>query len=395
VTRILHLIPRFPFFGGNTVVGGAAASLANLARWQATSNEVTILANVPAVGQVAAADLTPVRLAPVEVNARASSVSFGLRFTAAAPAAARRLGRGFDLVHGHSGSLDYLAATVATARRLGVPALHTFYCPATMVSRPGRWAMRLGLYRLLAARLSRVVAVSRNVAGSLSVLRLPGGRLEVVPPAVDTARFAPMAGRPALAALDSLAPPDAPRVLFVGNTTPTKNLETVLEAMALVLQRVPDAWLVVTTELETGATDARRAELARLMERLGIAHRVARLGIVPDMPLLMAACDVLVAPFLDTRGPSDYFMAALEAMAVGRPVVVSAVGGMPEVVDDEVGALADPRDAPALAAALTGLLHDPDRRAAKGRAARERAVRLFAPAVVGAAVDRVYAGMLS
>jgi glycosyltransferase involved in cell wall biosynthesis len=255
--------------------------------------------------------------------------------------------------------------------------------------------MRLGLYRLLATRLSRVVAVSRNVAGSLSVLRLPGGRLEVVPPAVDTERFAPKAGRPALEALDSLSPPDAPRVLFVGNTTPTKNLETVLEAMALVLQRVPGAWLVVTTELETGATHARRAELARLMERLGIAHRVARLGIVPDMPLLMAACDVLVAPFLDTRGPSDYFMAALEAMAVGKPVVVSAVGGMPEVVDDEVGALVDPRDAPAMAAALTGLLQDPARRAAMGRAARVRAVRLFAPAVVGAAVDRVYAGVLS
>lgn len=395
MTRILHLIPRFPFFGGRTVVGGAAASLAVLACQQAGKHEVTILANVPNAGMAAEADLAPVRLLPVDVSARVSSLAFGLRFTAAAPWAASRLDRRFDLVHGHSGSLDYLAATVATARRLGVPALHTFYCPATMVSRPGQVALRLGLYGMLASRLSAVVAISRNVAGSLTVLGVPSERLMVVPPAVDTVRFAPHDVRPAIQVLDAICPPGAPRILFVGNTTPTKNLETVLEAMALVLRRIPDAFLVVTTELESRATDARRTELAERMERLGISHRVARLGIIPDMPLLMDACDVLVAPFLDTRGPSDYFMAALEAMAAGKPVVVSAVGGMPEVVDGEVGALAPPRDARALADALIVLLLDGNRRASAGAAARERAVRLFAPQMIAGRMDDLYARVVS
>ncbi len=67
----------------------------------------------------------------------------------------------------------------------------------------------------------------------------------------------------------------------------------------------------------------------------------------------MAAADVLVAPFLDTNGPSDYFQAALEAMAIGRPVIVSSVGGMPEVVDERVGLLVDPKDISGIA---TGML---------------------------------------
>ncbi len=77
----------------------------------------------------------------------------------------------------------------------------------------------------------------------------------------------------------------------------------------------------------------------------------------------MQSCDILVAPFLDSYGPSDYFMAVLEAMASGKPVVVSNVGGMPEVVSDDVGRLIDPHDVESIAAGMRELLADKELRA--------------------------------
>ena len=107
------------------------------------------------------------------------------------------------------------------------------------------------------------------------------------------------------------------------------------------------------------------------------APDVRVLGSVPHDVLfaLYRAADVVVAPSV---WPEPLSRVILEAMALGRPVVATSVGGNPELVEDGVTGLLVPRgDAPALARAVTSLLHDPARRARMGEAAARRAAQVF------------------
>ncbi|MGH2569258.1 MAG: glycosyltransferase, partial [Bacteroidota bacterium] len=108
------------------------------------------------------------------------------------------------------------------------------------------------------------------------------------------------------------------------------------------------------------------------------------------MPDVMRACDTVVLPFLDSFGPSDYFLAGLEAMASGKPVIVSRVGGMPEVVDPSVGFLVDPMDVSEITAAMLSLAADSGLRAQLGRNARARVVEHFSVSNIAARFDDLY-----
>lgn len=379
--RILHVIPQFPYFGGRTVVGGHANCLFTLAcRQAADGHDVTILSYVHGrAGEIPIAD----RLRAVSLYAEAhpGSVRFGLGFLRDAVRWARSHARDADAVHVHSGFADYLLVASALARALRRPTVHTMYCP--IPERGGRWNLPLvrRLLRRAGTRPSVLTAMSRNVAGSMERFGLARRRpVEVIPPALDLERYRP-GKAPELRARLGLAPGDV-AVLFVGNAKPQKNLTAVLDAFARLRRRHENAKLIVTTELKQSSSDESIARLRERMEELGIAPHVVQLGIVDDMPELMRACDVLVAPFMDSFGPSDYFMAALEAMASGKPVVVSAVGGMPEVVSQESGRLIDPRSSDQIADALEAFVADGEARERAGRAARACCERLFDPAEV-------------
>jgi len=96
------------------------------------------------------------------------------------------------------------------------------------------------------------------------------------------------------------------------------------------------------------------------------------LGNREDIPVLLAASDVVVVP----SRSEGLGLAAIEALATGRPVVATAVGGLPEVVDARVGALVSP-ESDAIAEAVHRLLADPEQRAQLGSAGRARVLARF------------------
>lgn len=117
-----------------------------------------------------------------------------------------------------------------------------------------------------------------------------------------------------------------------------------------------------------------------LAERLGVARRVHFLGLCRDAAALLAAGDMFVLSSAWEGVP----LALMEAMAAGLPVVATAVGGVPELVEEGVtGALAPAGDTAALAAAIASLACDPARRFAMGRAAAARAVQFDVRDMVG------------
>ncbi len=142
---------------------------------------------------------------------------------------------------------------------------------------------------------------------------------------------------------------EAPIVGVVARLEAEKGHRTLLEAWPLVLAAVPNAWLLVVGE------GSERDSLEAQADILGISERVVFTGRREDVPAVTAALDVSVLPsYREAQG-----LSVLEAMALSRPVVASAVGGIPEMIEDGVsGLLVPPHDCEALAAAIVRLLTD-------------------------------------
>lgn len=145
----------------------------------------------------------------------------------------------------------------------------------------------------------------------------------------------------------ALAPLGVPEQAFlvgsVGSLYPVKGHSCLVEALARIVADVPGAHLCIAGRGdEEGPLKQKAAELE-------ILDRVHLLGLRDDVPRLLAAFDVFVLPSLSEGLP----LSLLEAMAAGRPVIASRVGGIPEVLEDGVtGFLAEPRDVAALARCL-------------------------------------------
>jgi D-inositol-3-phosphate glycosyltransferase len=304
---------------------------------------------------------------------------------------AARLRRSFradppDVVHAHfwmSGR-----AALAAGRPLGLPVVQTFHALGVVKRRhqgardtspPGR----LREEAIVAREVDRIVATCSDEVFELVRLGVDLHRVTVVPCGVDLHLFRP----------DGPADPRHPgrqRLLVVSRLVERKGIGDVVAAMV----RLPQAELVVaggpTAGELVGDPEARR--LTALAARLGVADRVRLLGRVGrrDLPALYRSADLVVnVPWYEPFG-----IVPLEAMACGVPVVASAVGGLVDsVVDGVTGVHVPPRRPGLLAAALAGLLADPERRAALGGAGARRARRRYGwDRIAGSTLD-VYAGL--
>ena len=167
-----------------------------------------------------------------------------------------------------------------------------------------------------------------------------------------------------------------PLLGVVGSLYPVKGHRFLLEAMPEILRRWPNARLLVIGrgELEVA--------LKEQVAQLAIDANVHFLGMRQDVPRLLSILDVFVLPSL-SEGLS---LALLEAMASGKPVVATRVGGNPELIDHgRTGFLIQPEDEKDLAANLLNLLSDPEMMQQFGRQASERVQQHFS---MGQMVDR-------
>lgn len=181
--------------------------------------------------------------------------------------------------------------------------------------------------------------------------------------------------------------PTTPTVVFVGRIDPLKGLETLIEAFAQVAQQVPGARLKLFGPTPETNRDY-RAALEDQIAAAGLRDAVTFEGSVSSSTLGFAQGHVVALSSISEGLPYG----VIEAMMVGRPTVNTDVGGVGEIVgtDGTCGLLVSPRDADALARGLVGYLRDPALRARTGRAARERAVRLFDMDDFIAAYRRLY-----
>lgn len=186
-------------------------------------------------------------------------------------------------------------------------------------------------------------------------------------------------------------PNGVPSVVLSGQVVEVKGIWEFIEAARILAAAGVEATYIVLGDDLRGQGETRRMAEARVRE-LGLASCFRFLGFRRDAPALIPIFDIAAVPsHVEPLGN-----ATLEAMASGRPVVGSRVGGIPEmIVDNVTGFLTPARDAAALADALRRLIQDIDLRARFGRAGRERAISAFSVAAHAAHVQRIYDQVLA
>ena len=290
-----------------------------------------------------------------------------------------------DVVHTHLAKAGSLGR--GAARRVGTSGIvHTFHGHVLegYFASPSNAAFVLA-ERELARHTSALVAASTSTRDEL--LGLGIGRPErwhVVPLALDLAPVTAGAVAPLEARGWLDLPAGVPVVGIVGRLVPIKNHVLFIEAARQVLLERPDVVFAIAGDGEL------RAMLETEAHRV-LGDRVRFLGWVFDLGLLYSALDVVVLTSLNEGTP----VALIEALAAGRPVVATDVGGVSEVVhDDANGALVASGDAEAVARAVLGSLEAPDAAAEPERPPSDPAGRYSADRI-GEAIASLYESSLA
>lgn len=227
------------------------------------------------------------------------------------------------------------------------------------------------MIRWAVAHSDKTIAVSRALRSELEALLDAPPAIDVINMGVDLERFDI---RDRTDARHRLGVGSDPLVLSVGGLTDRKNPVTLIQAFRQLRERVPNAQLVFVGD------GPLRQTLVVARKHLGLADAVTMTGAVPHEAVAdwMTACDVLA--LVSKREPLG--QVALEALASGRPVVATAIGGTPEIVPaDGPGRVVDPSDSRAIASALGDLLLSPPSPLSCREAARPNSLAHQAAAV--------------
>lgn len=228
----------------------------------------------------------------------------------------------------------------------------------------------INAYSAVMARGERIIAVSRTIQRHIQqAYGVPGRRIEVIYRGFDDTRFDPAAvGRERITALHQswgVSDPAKPVILFPGRITRLKGHGLFIRALARI-RGLPWTALCVG-DLTTNP--ALVAELRMMAQDQGLGERIRFTGHCDDIPAALMLARVVAAPSIQ---PESFGRTAVEAQAMGKPVVAAAHGGSLETVRHErTGWLVPPGDPVAMADALSRALTDPERANAMGQAGRK------------------------
>ena len=209
-------------------------------------------------------------------------------------------------------------------------------------------------------RIDRIICVSDAVRQYLLSMHLPPSRLVTIYKGHDVSWYAGSKS-PSLSSEFGI-PCDAFVVGFVGNMRPVKGVDILIQSAFHLPEHLEIHFLLVG--------EVRDRKIKRLASDKRICDRIHFAGFRKDAPALTGACNVFVMPSIAREGLPR---AVIEAMSQDVPVIVSNVGGMPEIVDDHNnGLIVPPRDPEALARAIMYFAEDPSRCRLFGEQARKK-----------------------
>lgn len=182
--------------------------------------------------------------------------------------------------------------------------------------------------------------------------------------------------------------PHQPVIGTVANLFPRKGYEYLIQALVEINRKNPGVHCLIVGE----GDEVYRARLLEMIQEKGLEEMVTFAGFQSDVLPYIAAMDIFVLPSV----MEGFGIVLLEAMAMGRPVVATAVGGIPEVVQDGItGFLVPPRDSESLAKRLLYLFNHPEEREKFGQTGRQRVVEVFSASRMATDLQNLYEEVIS
>ena len=270
-----------------------------------------------------------------------------------------------DLVHSHLPDMNFYSCL--GTRWAGCKAVVTYHGPVEL-SHSRRWrnAFKLWAVRNLA---TAVVVVCDFVGHMLVETGFPPDKVIRIYNGINPETFPAKNGRGHLR--QQLGLEDGDKLIgMVANVRQTKGYEFFIEAAKQVASCHPKVRFVAVGDIDPVLAQP----LYRLLDELALRQRFHFLGFRDDVPEVLNDLDIFVL----SSTAEGFPLVTLEAMAAGKPVVVTRCGGPQEVVDDgNTGCLVPPGDSQALAAKISGLLTDPRKAAELGANARYKVANEF------------------
>jgi glycosyltransferase involved in cell wall biosynthesis len=282
-----------------------------------------------------------------------------------------------DLIHSHLPDQNFYSCLVG--RLTGCKTVVTYHgAPRPREIRGLKGKLKVWVIRHWA---TAVVVVSDYLKQAIASLGISEGRIIRIYNGVDPERFAvPSRGhlRAELGCADG-----AKLIGTVANLRESKGYEFLIQAARKVVDSIPEARFLAVGEPDSQIA----AKATTLLKETGLQDRFLFLGFREDVPEILQNLDLFVLPSVS----EGFSLATIEAMAAGRPVVVTRSGGPEEIVTHgTTGLLVPPRDSGALAASICELLCDPDRALALGRCARADVQRRFSLSQIVSEYETLY-----
>jgi glycosyltransferase involved in cell wall biosynthesis len=289
-----------------------------------------------------------------------------------------------DIVHGHHAFTPTALMSVNIAKTQGIPTVLTNHSISVANSYDMVWEFMsqvLFPIKRYVKQADRVIAVSRAAADFIDRF-LDDKKSIVIPNGVDVERFSnPMP--PNLEVIEKM-PTGCPIILSVGRLTFRKGFHLLIEALPRILKVNPEAQLVIAGK------GYMMRYLKTFTDGLGLGDNVKLLGYVPDdsLPWLYNNCDVFSLPSISAE---SFGITVIEAMASSKPVVVSKLGGVPEIIKENVnGLLFQPWDSYELSEKINKLLLDPQYAKLLSKQAYSDAVQKYDWKVVTRQIEKIY-----
>lgn len=261
-------------------------------------------------------------------------------------------------------------------RLVGVPVIIGSERTIGQARRWGRLATRL------TNPLTDAVEVNSEIGGRAVErdLGVPSEKIELVRSGLDLSVFSSACRREELRSVFGVTV-DQHLIVYMGRLRTVKGVEYGIRAFASAVEQQPNIRMVLAGEGD------QRNFLESMVRERGLSAQIKFLGVRTDVPELLSAADSVLMPSLTEGLPRT----AIEAMAAGKPVIATNVGGTSEaVIDDETGILVPVKDSDSLAAAIVRLVGDAELQVRLGRAGRKRAEQNYSADRYVAQLDDMY-----
>jgi glycosyltransferase involved in cell wall biosynthesis len=391
-----------PLDGKNLFIGGTANNVARISKTlKKRGHETYILSPTRARNLFFKKELKSSTgiIFPIPVYSSYASPLYGLESSIKMLSTAyhKQLQEKFDIINIHSGySLVGVLGSLLSSL-VSTPVILTLY---SVWQREGYYSipylqiLRIFESKSFLSRVKKIIAVSENIKNTLKRKGVSDQKIVFIPPAIDPEKF--NSGIPQSQMRNKFGlEKDATIVLYVGSWSRYKGVDIMIEGIKNLFNKFPELRLLLCWGSVTDDNSG-RTRITEKIRRLGLSSKVIELGVLPNVAEIMAASDIVVVPYLTTYGIADRPMTIIEAMACGKPVVATDVGGVREVVQNGItGLVVNPGIPSEIEKALYILIEDKNFAKQIGQKAAKYVLQTHDVNILAPKLEEVYQEALS